>query len=223
MKLLLVDDDAESCSMLQGFLRESGYAVDLEPDGAFVQARVETGAYDLLILDVMLQGICGFELLRAIRKTSHVPILILTARTSRSDRVRGFEMGADDYLLKPFFPEELLARVRAILRRVRTPPVNPPPALEFEDLRLEPGNRDAQFEGKPLGLTAMECAILEHLMRCRGRVVSRDSLSLNLYNRLASPFDRSIDTHISRIRRKLGERGDLILGIRGAGYQLRLH
>lgn len=221
MRLLLVDADAELCAALEKFFGASGYAMDFEHDAAAVRRRVETCVYDLLILDVMLPGGCGFDLLGALRKTSPIPILILTGRAKPADRVRGLELGADDYLLKPVFPEELLARVRAILRRALAARAQPAAFLEAGDLRLLPENRDALFQGKPLGLTAMEWEILEHLMRCRGRVVSRDSLSLHLYKRLPSPYDRAIDTHISRIRRKLGEGRDMILSVRGAGYQLR--
>jgi DNA-binding response OmpR family regulator len=221
MRFLLVDADAGLYSALESLFRGSGYAMDFEPDAAAVSRRIESCAYDLLILDIMLPGLCGFDLLGALRKTSQVPILILSGRTDLSDRVRGLDLGADDYLVKPVFPEELLARIRAILRRGAASRPQTAAPLEAGDLCLLPGNRDASFQGKPLGLTAMEWEILERLMRCRGRVVSRDALSLHLYKRLPSPYDRAIDTHISRIRRKLGAGRDMILSIRGAGYQLR--
>ncbi|HLH41481.1 MAG TPA: response regulator transcription factor [Bryobacteraceae bacterium] len=221
MRFLLVDADTELYSALESLFRQCGYALDFEPDAAVVSKRVESCAYDLVILDVTLPGACGFDLLTALRKTSQIPILILSSAADPGDRVRGLNLGADDYLSKPVFPEELLARVEAILRRAAALRPSRADLLEAGDLCLFPGNRDATFHGKPLRLTAMECEILEHLIRCRGRVVSRDALSLHLYKRLSSPYDRAIDTHISRIRRKLGAGRNMILSIRGAGYQLR--
>jgi two-component system response regulator CpxR len=220
MRLLVVDDDMELGSMLCDLFQEAGFSVNFEPDGERGIARVQTEPFDLLILDVMLPGPDGFEVLRRIRERCQLPVLMLTAKTARCDRVRGFELGADDYLPKPFFPEELLARVRAILRRVSPASSRAPEALEVGELRLLPGTRDAYFRRQRLELTAMECEILEQLMRSCGRVVSRDHLSFHLYNRPASPYDRSLDTHMSRIRRKMGDGRDLILSVRGTGYQL---
>jgi two-component system response regulator CpxR len=145
---------------------------------------------------------------------------MLTARGERGERIHGLDLGADDYLPKPFDPEELLARVRAILRRVAHPGPNASETLVVGELRLLPGARDAYYRDERLGLTAMECEVLEQLMRSCGRVVSRDQLSLYLYNRPATAFDRSVDTHISRIRRKLGSGRGMILSVRGTGYQL---
>ena len=219
LQLLVVDDDTELGLMLHDFFEESGFSMEFEPDGMRGIARMQEKSYDLLILDVMLPGPDGFEILRQVRCCSHLPVLMLTAKTAPGDRIRGFDLGADDYLPKPFFPEELLARVRAILRRV-APPAGVPRALHAGELTLLPGTREAYFRGRQLDLTAMECEVLEQLMRSSGRVVSRDQLSLHLYNRLPSPFDRSVDAHVSRIRRKMGDGRDLILSIRGAGYQL---
>jgi len=220
-KLLVVDDDAELRAMLRELLGGAGYVVDVESDGERGAARVEAGGYGLLILDIMLPGFDGFEVLRRVRRGSEVPILLLSAKAERSDRVAGLDAGADDYLPKPFFPDELLARVRAILRRSRGAARSVPEALRIGDLCLVPGDRDAYFRGRPLGLTAMECEILELLIRSCGRVVSRDSLSIHLHDRLTSPFDRSVDTHVSRLRRKLGAGRNMILSVRGVGYQLR--
>jgi two-component system response regulator CpxR len=206
--------------MLRDLFQESGFSVDVEADGSRAVARIQAQAYDLLILDVTLPGSNGFEILRQIRQSSRLPVLMLTGKTGRLDRVMGFDLGADDYVSKPFYPDELLAHVRAILRRA-SPLAAAPDALQVGDLTLSPGNRNAFYHGQELGLTAMECDILEQLMRSCGRVVSRDQLSLHLYNRESSPFDRSIDTHVSRIRRKMGEAGELIVSVRGIGYQLR--
>jgi two-component system response regulator CpxR len=215
----VVDDDTEFCSLLRDLFHEFGFTVDFEADGACGIARTQAQPYDLLILDVMLPGPDGFEVLRRIRQISRVPVMMLTAKTERADRVMGFDLGADDYLAKPFHPDELLAHVRAILRRTR-PSVAAPVAVKVGDLTVFPGTRNASYRGEKLGLTAMECEILEMLMRSCGRVVSRDQLSQRLYGREASPFDRSVDTHISRIRRKMGEGRALILNVRGTGYQL---
>lgn len=220
MKILVVDDDRELCSMLSEFFRQHGFAVEWERDGTRGLSRATTESFDLLILDVMLPGLDGFQALSVLRQRSQMPVLMLTARGARGERIQGLDLGADDYLPKPFDPDELLARVRAILRRTTTPAGGDSEILEIGDLRLLPGARDACYRGETLGLTAMECEVLEQLMRSRGRVVSRDQLSLQLYNRPATAFDRSVDTHISRIRRKMGDGRGMILSIRGTGYQL---
>ena len=206
--------------MLRDFLQESGFTVDFEADGARGISRTQSVVYSLLILDVMLPGQNGFEVLRQVRRQSRVPVMMLTAKTGRADRVLGFDLGADDYLAKPFYPEELLARVRAILRRSGPASTGSPEVLKAGDVMLLPGTRNAFYRGRQLDLTAMECEVLEQLLRSSGQVVSRDRLSLHLYNRPASAFDRSIDTHICRIRRKMGVGRDLILSVRGTGYQL---
>lgn len=219
--VLVVDDDAGLCSMLSAFLGQHGVFVKSECDGERGLSRAVTEKFDLVILDVMLPGLDGFDALRRLREASHVPVLILTAKATREDRVCGLELGADDYLPKPFGPEELVARARAILRRTATVGSSSAERLQVGELQLLPGARDAFFRGKRLGLTAMECEVLEQLMRSCGRVVTRDQLSYKFYNRAASPTDRSMDTHISRIRRKLGDSRGMILGVRGEGYQLR--
>lgn len=220
MKILVVDDDTELCTMLCEFFGQRGFGVECETDGVRGLSRAVTESFDLLILDVMLPGVDGFQALNTLRNKSQMPVLMLTARGERGERIQGLELGADDYLPKPFDPEELLARVRAILRRAGPPGTNLSDALEVGELRMLPGARDASYRGTKLGLTAMECDVLEQLMRSRGRVVSRDQLSLHLYSRPATAFDRSVDTHISRIRRKMKDGRDMILSIRGTGYQL---
>jgi DNA-binding response OmpR family regulator len=221
MKLLLVDDDMEMCAMLQELFWESGFSVDFEADGGRGISRAQNQFYNLLILDVSLPGQNGFEILRHVRRHSRVPVMMLTAKTGRLDRALGFDLGADDYLAKPFYPEELLARVRAILRRSSpAAAASSPSVLRAGQVMLLPGTRTAFYRGNPLDLTAMECEILELLLRSSGRVVSRDQLSFQLYNRPTSAFDRSIDTHVSRIRRKMGGGRHLILSVRGTGYQL---
>jgi two-component system response regulator CpxR len=221
-RILCVDDDRELCEMLGQFLRPRGFDIAFERTGANGLARALSNAFDLAVLDVMLPGLDGFEVLRQLRAQSPLPVLMLTARGDHRERVKGLELGADDYLPKPFDPDELAARMLAILRRIngRLPPTAVP--LEVGELKLVPGSRAAYFRGRDLGLTAMESEILESLMRSSGRVVSRDQLTLQLYNRESSPLDRSIDTHVSRIRRKIGADQEIILSVRGTGYQLRL-
>jgi DNA-binding response OmpR family regulator len=220
-KLLVVDDDPELCAMLKQFFGEAGFVVDSELNGDRGAARAQTGGYDLMILDVTLPGLNGLGVLRRIRRESSLPVLMLTAKAERNDRIAGFDLGADDYLTKPFFPEELLARVRAILRRSAGASGKTMEPLRIGDLCLFPGDRSAHYRGKPLGLTAMEYEILQQLMQSHGHVVSRDSLSLYFYDRLPTPFDRSVDQHVSRLRQKFGFGQNMILSIRGVGYQLR--
>jgi DNA-binding response OmpR family regulator len=223
MKLLVVDSDVELCGMLRELFEECGYWVEFEPDGERGFRRAQTESYDLLILDIMLAGADGFEVLRRICEQSQIPVLILSAKADRADRVAGLLAGADDYLAKPFYPDELLARIQAILRRAGGNGLVPTKTetLQIGELRLLPASRDVYFEGKRLDLTVMEVEILECLMGSFGKVVSRDRLSLRLYNRVSAPFERNIDTHVSRIRRKMGGGRGMILSVRGTGYQIR--
>jgi two-component system, OmpR family, response regulator CpxR len=174
-----------------------------------------------VILDVMLPGLDGFEILRRLRPQSRVPVLMLTARGEDMDRIAGLEMGADDYLAKPFNPRELVARIRAILRRLAQPPSREGP-LEVNGVRIDPGTREVWANGQKIELTTFEFDILELLMRTAGKVLSRDDLMEHLYNRKATAFDRSIDMHISHLRKKLETDRPLIKTIRGSGYQFSL-
>ncbi len=219
MKLLVVDSDVELRELFEG----SGYVVEFESDGERGLLRAQTESYELLILDIMLAGADGFEALRRVCEQSQIPVLILSAKADRADRVAGLLAGADDYLAKPFYPDELLARIQAILRRAGGNGLVPTKTetLQIGELRLLPASRDVYFEGKRLDLTVMEVEILECLMGSFGKVVSRDRLSLRLYNRVSAPFERNIDTHVSRIRRKMGDGRGMILSVRGTGYQIR--
>ena len=220
MHLLLIDDDAELCALLSEFLKREGFTVDCEHEGNRGLERAGQPGVDLVVLDVMLPGIDGFEILRRLRTHSKVPVIMLTARGEDVDRIVGLEIGADDYLAKPFNPRELAARIRAILRRYEARPAAPAARIEVNGIVLDPANREVYSGGKPVELTTFEFDILEMLMRSAGRVLSRDALMENFYNRKATPFDRSIDMHISHLRKKL-ERGDSIIKtIRGVGYQL---
>lgn len=215
----MVDDDAELCALLSEFLTREGFAVDCECDGREGLARALEVKHDVIILDVMLPGMDGFEILQRLREQSRVPVLMLTARGEDVDRIAGLELGADDYLQKPFNPRELTARIRAILRRIERPPSGG--RLEVNGVTLDPGTREVVSDGRAIPTTTLEFDILEILMRQAGRVVSRDALMENLYNRKATPFDRSVDMHVSHLRKKLEGGRELIKTIRGVGYQFR--
>ena len=219
MRILLIDDDAELCSLLGEFLTREGFIVECEHGGKRGLERAQSGNYDVVLLDVMLPGMDGFAILRELRKTSRVPVLMLTARGEDVDRIVGLEMGADDYLPKPFNPRELTARIRAIMRRYEPRPPDTSGRLEVNGVALDPGSREVWANGRKVDLTTFEFDILELLMRAAGRVLSRDALMESLYNRQATPFDRSIDMHISHIRRKLENGQPLIKTVRGVGYQ----
>lgn len=221
-RVLLIDDDTELATLMQEFFREHDVQLDAVHNGRAGTERALGGGYDLVLLDVMMPGLDGFEVLRQIRARSDVPVLMLTARTEHRSRIRGLEGGADDYLPKPFEPLELLARIRAILRRARPSPAEAGAPIELSGVRLEPAARRVTVEGKPAEVTSIEYDILERLMRAAGRVVSRDELTQRLYQRPATPFERSLDVHISHLRRKLGDAGQAIRTVRGVGYQFAL-
>jgi two-component system response regulator CpxR len=218
--ILLVDDDAELCGLLGEFLRREGFEVDSAHDGVHGLEKASQPGVDLVVLDVMLPGLDGFEILRRLRHESKVPVIMLTARGEDVDRIVGLELGADDYLAKPFNPRELAARIRAILRRYEARPgAAGAPRIEMNGVLLDPGTREVMAGGRRVDLTTFEFDILEMLMRSAGRVLSRDALMENFYNRKATPFDRSIDMHISHLRKKLEHGEALIKTIRGVGYQ----
>ena len=226
-RILLVDDDRELTAMLSEYLAREGFDVAVEHDGAAALTRLsaragEHGA-DLVVLDVMLPGRNGLDVLRGLRaRESAPPVLMLTARGDDVDRIVGLELGADDYLAKPFNPRELVARMRAVLRRVseRALPHEP---LTLGPLRLDPARHRASVRGAAVELTGAEFRVLEVLVRAAGRVVSREQLTEQALGRRLELYDRSIDTHVSNLRRKLalGAAAELeIRGIRGAGYLL---
>ncbi|MBX5495202.1 MAG: response regulator transcription factor [Bryobacteraceae bacterium] len=183
------------------------------PDGL---REALSGKHDLVLLDVMMPGFDGFEVLRRLRAESDIPVLMLTARAEALSRILGLESGADDYLPKPFDPLELVARIKAILRRSR--PHKPPAVLQIGGVTLDTGSRRVTVGGKEIDVTTIEYDILETLMLSAGRVVSRDELMQRLYQRQATPFDRSIDVHVSHLRKKLEGTRDLIRTVRGVGY-----
>ena len=218
--LLIVDDDVELCELLREFFVEQEMDLAYVHDGRQGLGRVLGGGFDLLLLDVMIPGLGGFEVLRQVRRQSRLPVIMLTARGEKTDRLTGLDAGADDYLPKPFDPDELASRVRAVLRRSGAVP-RPGEVLEAEGLRLIPSAREVWSGGLVVAVTTIEYDILEFLIRASGRVVTRDELTAALYRRRASPFDRAIDVHVSRLRKKLGQSGERIRTVRGIGYLFR--
>jgi DNA-binding response OmpR family regulator len=225
-KILLADDDEELCQLLRDFLEREGFAVDVAHDGETALERAATGGYDALILDVMLPQRSGLELLRELRRNSQLPVLMLTALGEDIDRILGLELGADDYVPKPCNPREIAARLRAILRRTRGENAG----AQITDLSVGPvslraASRSVTLRGEPVALTGTEFNILAILLREAGRVVSKETLSQDVLGRPLGPFDRSIDVHISKLRRKLGPAADgdsLISTIHRGGYLFRI-
>jgi len=224
-RVLLVDDDVELADLVGEYLAREGFVLDAEADGTRAFDRVASGDYQLAVLDVMLPGVSGFDLLRSIRATSRLPVLMLTARGDDVDRIVGLELGADDYLSKPFNPRELVARIRAVLRRsqpdVRTAGDRVPAQLTVDDVAMDLGPRVVRRAGALIELTAVEFTLLELLLRAAGSVVRRDDLARGALGRSLLPFDRSIDVHVSRVCKKLGPRpdgGERIATLRAVGY-----
>jgi DNA-binding response OmpR family regulator len=215
-RILVVEDDIELARMLEEYLVPEGFAVELLHDGGSV-AVTSLHAFDLIILDVMLPNRSGFELLREIRRGSETPVILLTARDNETDRVVGLELGADDYVPKPFNPRELVARIRTILRRVHRTGM-PASLLQVGDVTLDPHSRAASQRGKPLDLTSAEFDLLERLLQSAGSPVSRDELAQVALGRVGSAgLDRNVDTLVSKLRRKL-DHDDLIKTVRNMGY-----
>jgi len=221
LSVLMIDDDVELAGVMRELFMPRGIRLSAVHDGPRGLVEALERAYDLILLDVMLPGLDGFELLRQVRRRSLVPIIILTAKTARDDRIAGLDAGADDYLPKPFEPDELIARMRAVLRRsgrLGTPRNH---VLEVNGVKMAPGTRQAWSKGTALELTTIEFDILELLVRSAGRVVSRSEIIAAIHQRPASPLERSLDVHVSHLRKKLGALGQLIHTVRGVGYALR--
>ncbi|WP_428100744.1 response regulator transcription factor [Candidatus Rariloculus sp.] len=222
--LLIVDDDAGLTEMLAEYLATEGITVRAARTGTQGLRDAQRNDYDLIILDVMLPGLSGFEVLSRLRESgSRTPVLMLTARGDDVDRIVGLEMGADDYLPKPFNPRELTARIKAVLRRSSADPADEPSDVEIGPLRAQYQRREAWLGDKPLNLTNAEFIILYRLMRSAGKVVSRETLTRAALGRQLLPDDRSLDTHVSNLRKKLSDATDTelrIRSIRGSGYVL---
>jgi two-component system response regulator CpxR len=221
-KILIIDDDEELCELVAEYLTVEGFETSAVHDGESGLREARKGAFDLAILDVMLPKMSGFEVLRNLREDSALPVLMLTARGDDMERIIGLEIGADDYLPKPFNPRELVARLRAILRRA-----NPETdgdaaeAVSVEDVTLSPTLRSVEVGGEPVSLTSIEFELLTALMNNAGKVSRKEDLSESVLERSLSPYDRSLDMHISNLRKKLGPREDgteRIKTIRSVGY-----
>jgi DNA-binding response OmpR family regulator len=226
-EILLIDDDVELCSMLVDYLGRYGFHVTAVHRGDTGLKEALKKQHVLILLDVMLPGLDGFEVLKRIRAASSISVLLLTARGDDVDRIVGLEIGADDYLPKPFNPRELLARMRAILRRSASPETAiEPTLLQVDGLELDTAARTVQQNGERIELTDVEFALLEALLHSPGKVVTREELTESVLGRKFHPFDRSLDMHISRLRRKLSGKDmdeDRVKTVRGTGYQLAVH
>jgi len=221
-RILVIDDDAELCELVARFLTAEGFRVETVRTSTQGVERARSGEHELIVLDVMLPGMDGFEILRRLRTESRTPVLMLTARGDDLDRILGLEIGADDYLPKPFNPRELAARIRAILRRANASASAPNSApLVVADLELNPNARVVRIRGEVLNLTTIEFDLLDKFMKSVGRVIGRQELVKEVLGREFSPFDRSIDTHVCNLRKKMGPYSDgteRIKNVRGIGY-----
>jgi DNA-binding response OmpR family regulator len=218
-RLLLVDDDVELCEILTEYFSAEGFDVESAHDGVRGLERARSGEHAIMILDLLLPGMRGLDVLRQLRAHSNVPVLILTARGDDVDRILGLELGADDYLPKPFNSRELMARVRAILRRAR--PSGDTARVDVGDVTLDPLARQAWRDGRLLSLTMAEFVLLEAFLRHAGQVLSRERIAEQVLGRRLSSFDRSIDVHVSNLRKKLGDAvgaREHIRAVRGEGY-----
>jgi two-component system response regulator CpxR len=218
-RILFVDDDVQLCKLLAERLATEGFTMETVHNGSRGLELALSAEYALVILDLMLPGMSGLDVLRRLRKVSPVPVLILTAKGEESDRILGLEMGADDYLPKPFNPRELIARIRAVLRRTGRVEASARP-LVIGDIRIDPTLREVWLENSPLNLTSVEFTLLEVFMREPGCILSRERLTEAVLGRKLGPFDRVIDVHVSNLRKKLGGAQDSqrIKAVRGSGY-----
>ena len=223
-RILLVDDDQELAQLLRDFLEREGFEIALAYNADTALAAVRAEAFDALVLDVMMPGRSGLDALRELRRESALPVLMLTALGEDIDRILGLELGADDYISKPCNPRELAAQLRAVLRRARGESHEALTDLHNGPIRLSAASRSVSIDGRPVALTATEFDLLVLLLREAGRVVSKERISQSVLGRPLGPYDRSIDVHVSNLRRKLGDAGDgtsPITTIHRSGYLLR--
>lgn len=225
-RILIIDDDVKLCRLVREYLQPLGFEVSALHEGAVGAETALTGSFDAVILDVMLPGLDGLAVLRKIRASSSVPILMLTGRGEEADRIVGLELGADDYLPKTFSSRELLARLRAVMRRAQTVAAQKHGStpVQVGDLIVDEAARSAQLNGAALHLTAIEFDLLRSLASSAGRVQSREQLLQEVADRNFDVFDRSVDVHISSLRRKLGDDPKsprFIITVRSVGYMMR--
>lgn len=225
--ILLIDDDKELAGLLKEYLESEDFSVTLAHNGEEGKIKATSKSFDAIVLDVMMPIMNGMDALAAIRKSSETPVLMLTAKGETSDRIAGLELGADDYLPKPCNPKELVARLRAILRRTQPDRISSENQTEItvNDLHINLKTHVCEYESNEVNLTGAEFTVLEILMNRVGDVISKEVLTERALNRKLTPYDRSIDVHVSNIRKKLTQAGaskDLIINIRGAGYMLTL-
>jgi two-component system OmpR family response regulator/two-component system response regulator CpxR len=226
VKLLLVDDDQELCDLMGQYLQSEGFEVSFAHSAEQALPLLQQdGAYDLLIFDIMMPGQTGLELLQQVRPRVKTPVIMLTGRGDDIDRIIGLEMGADDYLGKPCNPRELVARIRAVLRRSgqTVAPEETATVLSLHNIELDPGKRRVQVAGNEIELTSAEFNVLAELMQSVGSIVSKDELTEKVLHRKLTAYDRAIDVHVSRVRQKLAAvmpGSELIKTVRGAGYML---
>lgn len=222
-KILIIDDDEELCELVSEYLTVEGFEIACVNDGESGLQHALSGDYDMAILDVMLPKMNGFDVLRALREESKLPVIMLTARGDDMERIVGLEIGADDYLPKPFNPRELAARLRAILRRavIVGNDLDGNEKLDVDGVQLAPSSRMVTRDNEEINLTSVEFGLLHELLKEAGKVVKKEDLSETVLERKLSPYDRSLDMHISNLRKKLGERSDgseRIKTIRSVGY-----
>ena len=227
-RLLMIDDDEKLCRLVRAYLEPFGYALATEHTGPAGLARALAEPFNAILLDVMLPGMSGFEVLQQLRRKSQVPVLMLTALGDETDRIAGLESGADDYLPKSFSTRELLARLRAVLRRAMNATAMAEPTrqapIHVGDLYVDPEAHKVSLDGQPLALTPAEYDILLLLARAVGRVKTREQLLVEVADRDFESFDRAIDVHVSSLRKKLGDDPKaprFIETVRGAGYRMR--
>jgi len=218
LRILLVDDDAELGGMMTEYFARWGHRLDCAYNGRDGLVRALRQNYDAVLLDVMLPTINGFSVLQRLRQRSRLPVIVLTARIRRDDVIAGLNGGADDYLTKPFDPDELLARIQAVLRRASATAGHSEPVRVFNGLTIDLAAREVRSGGRLVALTALEFALLEMLTRVAGRVVLREEITEALLNRGNNPYDRALDVHISHLRSKLADSRILIRTVRGVGY-----
>jgi DNA-binding response OmpR family regulator len=220
--ILIVEDDRVVAETLTLYLQQAGYAVEAVPDGVAGLARARDQCVQLVILDLMLPGLGGREICRQLRATSRVPILMLTARSSEDDRVAGFDLGADDYVAKPFSPREVVARVQALLRRVGQAGEAPPPPLRIADVEIDRWARQVRVQGRLVPLTATEFRVLDALAAHPGRAFTREEIVARAFGPDFAGMDRTVDAHVTNIRRKLqpAPGAGVIVTVHGIGYRL---